>query len=87
MLVPVLGLGLALAVALLVALLDVVAVALFLCPACQLEELEDRDVAETSIVLNEDGTITAGATNGPLPLSVRGKWSYDGNKYSMVSEQ
>ncbi|CAN0529932.1 unnamed protein product, partial [Scytosiphon promiscuus] len=51
----------------------------------QLEELEDRDVAETSIVLNADGTITAGATNGPLPLSVRGKWSYDGTKYSMVS--
>lgn len=52
-----------------------------------MEELEDRDVAETSIVLNEDGTITAGATNGPLPLSVRGKWSYDGKKYSMVSKQ
>eukprot|EP00904_Undaria_pinnatifida_P012357 jgi/Undpi1/8251/HiC_scaffold_25.g10721.m1 len=49
----------------------------------QLEELEDRDVAETSIVLNEDGTITAGATNGPLPMSVRGKWAFDGKKYSM----
>ena len=43
-------------------------------------------MAETSIVLNEDGTITAGATNGPLPLSVRGKWSYDGSKYNMVSK-
>ncbi|CAN0444638.1 unnamed protein product, partial [Scytosiphon promiscuus] len=40
----------------------------------QLEELEDRDVAETSVVLNKDGSISAGATNGPIPLGVRGKW-------------
>lgn len=49
----------------------------------QLEELEDRDVAVTSVVLKEDGSIEAGATNGPIPLSCRGKWSFDDNKFSM----
>ncbi|CAM9395363.1 unnamed protein product [Pylaiella littoralis] len=49
----------------------------------QLEELEDRDVAETSMVLNKDGSVTAGATNGPIPLSVRGKWSFDGTAFRL----
>ncbi|CAN0060608.1 unnamed protein product, partial [Ectocarpus sp. 12 AP-2014] len=49
----------------------------------QLEELEDRDVAETSIVLNEDGSVTAGKTNGPIPIQVRGKWSFDGTAFRM----
>ncbi|CAM9738611.1 unnamed protein product [Scytosiphon promiscuus] len=49
----------------------------------QLEELEDRDVAETSVVLNKDGSISAGATNGPIPLGVRGKWFFDGNAFRM----
>lgn len=52
--------------------------------AGQLEELEDRDVAETSMVLNKDGSVTAGATNGPIPLSVRGKWSFDGTAFRLV---
>lgn len=51
----------------------------------QLEELEDRDVAETSVVLNEDGSVTAGKTNGPIPIQVRGKWSFDGTAFRMVS--
>ncbi|CAN0010479.1 unnamed protein product [Ectocarpus sp. 6 AP-2014] len=49
----------------------------------QLEELEDRDVAETSVVLNEDGSVTAGKTNGPIPIQVRGKWSFDGTAFRM----
>ncbi|CAB1119150.1 unnamed protein product [Ectocarpus sp. CCAP 1310/34] len=49
----------------------------------QLEELEDRDVAETSIVLNEDGSVTAGKTSGPIPIQVRGKWSFDGTAFRM----
>lgn len=49
----------------------------------QLEELEDRDVAETSVVLNKDGSVTAGATNGPIPLNVRGKWSFDGTAFQL----
>eukprot|EP00752_Nemacystus_decipiens_P008135 g7275.t1 len=49
----------------------------------QLEELEDKDVAETSVVLNKDGSVTAGATNGPIPISVRGKWSFDGTAFRL----
>eukprot|EP00903_Cladosiphon_okamuranus_P012150 g11398.t1 len=49
----------------------------------QLEELEDKDVAETSLVLNKDGSITAGATNGPIPLNVRGKWTFDGKAFRL----
>ncbi|CAM9149661.1 unnamed protein product [Hapterophycus canaliculatus] len=49
----------------------------------QLEELEDRDVAETSVVLNTDGSISAGATNGPIPIGVRGRWSFDGTAFRM----
>lgn len=53
----------------------------------QLEELEDRDVAETSVVLNKDGSVTAGATNGPIPLNVRGKWSFDGTAFRLVRKK
>ncbi|CAN0230387.1 unnamed protein product [Ascophyllum nodosum] len=49
----------------------------------QLEELEDRDVAATSVVLKNDGSIEAGATNGPLPLSCRGKWSFQDKKFTL----
>lgn len=41
-------------------------------------------MAETSVVLNKDGSVTAGATNGPIPLNVRGKWSFDGRAFRLV---
>lgn len=50
----------------------------------QLEELEDKDVMETSVVLEKDGSIRAGTTNGPLPMSSEGTWSFDGKEFSMV---
>jgi hypothetical protein len=40
----------------------------------QLEELEDKETAATSVVLNPDGTVTFGATDGPLPTSITGTW-------------
>ncbi len=41
----------------------------------QLEELEDREECETSLRLNDDGTVTLGATNGPPVASWEGSWS------------
>lgn len=53
----------------------------------QLEELEDKDVMETSVVLEPAGIVAAGTTNGPLPMSSEGTWTYDGKVFSMVREQ
>ena len=41
----------------------------------QLEELEDREECETSLRLNDDGTVTLGMTNGPPVASWEGSWS------------
>lgn len=41
----------------------------------QLEELEDRDECETSLRLNDDGTVTLGQTNGPPVSSWEGSWA------------
>jgi len=43
----------------------------------QLEELEDKETAATSVVLNGDGSVSFGATDGPLPKSTTGSWSMD----------
>jgi hypothetical protein len=45
-----------------------------LCELAQLEELEDKETAATSVVLNPDGTVSFGATDGPLPKSITGTW-------------
>jgi hypothetical protein len=41
----------------------------------QLEELEDKEECETSLRLNDDGTVTLGETNGPPVSSWEGSWS------------
>ncbi|KAL3810306.1 hypothetical protein ACHAXA_006533 [Cyclostephanos tholiformis] len=41
----------------------------------QLEELEDREECETSLRLNDDGTVTLGVTNGPPVAAWEGSWS------------
>lgn len=40
----------------------------------QLEELEDKEECETEVWLNEDGTISLGATNGPPVKAYQGDW-------------
>mmetsp|Transcript_3151 Transcript_3151/g.7006 ORF Transcript_3151/g.7006 Transcript_3151/m.7006 type:complete len:197 (+) Transcript_3151:109-699(+) len=40
----------------------------------QIEELEDREGCETELWLNEDGTVTIGATNGPSVKDYVGNW-------------
>lgn len=40
----------------------------------QLEELEDKEECETEVWLNNDGSITLGASNGPLVKDYSGDW-------------
>jgi len=40
----------------------------------QLEELEDKEECETELWLNEDGSVTLGATNGPPVKDYVGDW-------------
>jgi len=40
----------------------------------QLEELEDKEESETEVWLNDDGSITLGASNGPLVTDYTGEW-------------
>eukprot|EP00584_Thalassiosira_punctigera_P025520 CAMPEP_0172550668 /NCGR_PEP_ID=MMETSP1067-20121228/31555_1 /TAXON_ID=265564 ORGANISM="Thalassiosira punctigera, Strain Tpunct2005C2" /NCGR_SAMPLE_ID=MMETSP1067 /ASSEMBLY_ACC=CAM_ASM_000444 /LENGTH=304 /DNA_ID=CAMNT_0013338305 /DNA_START=38 /DNA_END=949 /DNA_ORIENTATION=+ len=40
----------------------------------QLEELEDKEECETEVWLNDDGSVTLGATNGPMFASGKGDW-------------
>mmetsp|Transcript_26670 Transcript_26670/g.40326 ORF Transcript_26670/g.40326 Transcript_26670/m.40326 type:complete len:226 (-) Transcript_26670:112-789(-) len=40
----------------------------------QLEELEDKEECETEVWLNEDGTVSLGASNGPLVRDYAGEW-------------
>jgi len=40
----------------------------------QIEELEDREGCETELWLNEDGSVTIGATNGPRLKDYVGNW-------------
>mmetsp|Transcript_11292 Transcript_11292/g.17883 ORF Transcript_11292/g.17883 Transcript_11292/m.17883 type:complete len:204 (-) Transcript_11292:201-812(-) len=42
----------------------------------QIEELEDREGCETELWLNEDGTVTIGATNGPSVKDYMGNWEF-----------
>lgn len=41
----------------------------------QMEEKEDRDVEQTRIWLNPDGTVTISDTDGPQFSSYQGRWS------------
>jgi len=50
----------------------------------QLEELEDRDDCSTEVLLKDDGTVTTGATDGPLPLRSSGTWEFAGDTFKMV---
>lgn len=40
----------------------------------QLEELEDKEECETEVWLNDDGSVTLGASNGPLVKGYVGEW-------------
>jgi len=40
----------------------------------QLEELEDKEESETEVWLNDDGSVTLGASNGPLVKDYVGEW-------------
>ena len=40
----------------------------------QLEELEDKEECETELWLNDDGSVTLGATNGPQYSNYQGTW-------------
>lgn len=40
----------------------------------QLEELEDKEECETEVWLNPDGSVTLGASNGPLVEAYHGDW-------------
>lgn len=40
----------------------------------QLEELEDKEECETEVWLNNDGSITLGASNGPMVKDYSGDW-------------
>lgn len=40
----------------------------------QLEELEDKEECETEVWLNDDGSVTLGASNGPLVKDYVGEW-------------
>ncbi|CAM9456681.1 unnamed protein product [Chrysoparadoxa australica] len=49
----------------------------------QMEELEDKETCVTSLVLNKDGSILVGATEGPIPASSTGVWSLLQNELFM----
>lgn len=40
----------------------------------QLEELEDKEECETEVWLNDDGSVTLGASNGPFVQDYVGEW-------------
>ena len=47
----------------------------------QLEELEDKEECETELWLNEDGSVTMGASNGPLMKDYAGERHFlDGDR-------
>lgn len=50
----------------------------------QLEEKEDRESCSTEIFLSNDGTVTIGDTDGPLPLQGSGTWKQTGQKFDMT---
>jgi hypothetical protein len=50
----------------------------------QLEELEDRDDCSTEVLLKDDGTVIAGATDGPPPVESSGTWEFAGDTFRMV---
>jgi hypothetical protein len=50
----------------------------------QLEEKEDRENCSTEIFLSNDGTVTIGDTDGPLPLQGSGTWKQTGEKFDMI---
>jgi hypothetical protein len=49
----------------------------------QLEEKEDKESCSTEVFLSNDGTVTLGDTDGPLPLQATGTWKQTGEKFEM----
>uniref|UniRef100_A0A7S0ZDP4 Uncharacterized protein n=1 Tax=Timspurckia oligopyrenoides TaxID=708627 RepID=A0A7S0ZDP4_9RHOD len=53
-----------------------------LCGLFQLDEMEDECETCTAVVLNSDGTITLGKTDGPVPIKVEGSWKlFNGDQF------
>jgi len=50
----------------------------------QLEENEDKESCSTEIFLSNDGTVSVGDTDGPLPLQAIGTWKQTGEKFDMI---
>lgn len=50
----------------------------------QLEEKEDKESCSTEIFLSNDGSVTVGDTDGPLPLQASGTWKQTGEKFNMT---
>ncbi len=53
----------------------------------ELAELEDSSETRTQVFLNEDGTVTTGATDGPLPMAVCGLWQCGTESFQMVIQR
>ena len=53
----------------------------------QLEELENDEKMLSSITLNSDGSVTLGATTGPLPVSTCGLWQSGGGQFQMTLQR
>ena len=59
------------------------------CPALiggemELQELEDDEDSRTQLFLNADGTVSAGATNGPPPVATCGLWQCGETGFQMT---
>jgi len=50
----------------------------------QLEEREDRDTSLTALVLNADGTVGMGQTDGPPPVAASGLWQAGATEFQMT---
>merc|ERR1719277_261786 len=50
----------------------------------QLLEMEDEEEARTQLILNEDGTVTHGNTEGPPPVGVCGLWQCGSKEFQMT---
>lgn len=53
----------------------------------QLEEMEDSESATTEILFKSDYSIQFGDTDGPLPVSARGRWNLKGTEFAMILER
>ena len=53
----------------------------------QLQELEDSTETRSQLYLNADGTVSAGATDGPPPIDMCGLWQCGEGKFQMILQR